>query len=172
MEEYLIVDGYNIIGAWPELRELKDLNLEQARDRLIEILADYQAWSGYRTIIVFDAHQVPGIGGKYKQNKLQIIYTKEKETADECIERLVKDLSSRRRRVIVATSDYVEQHVIFGAGALRRSARELLLDVEESRGEIQSKITPKAMKRNRNTFGHYIGDELKEIMERWRRGNS
>jgi predicted RNA-binding protein with PIN domain len=169
MDEYLIVDGYNIIGAWPELRELKNINLEQARDRLIEILADYQAYSGYKTILVFDAHQVPGLGGKYEQNKLNILYTKEKETADECIERLVKEKSGRRTRVIVATSDFVEQHVIFGAGALRRSARELLLDVQESHGEIQKRIVYKGKKAG-NTFDSKLNDELKDVLEKWRRG--
>lgn len=169
MEDVLIVDGYNMIGAWPQLRELKEANLELARDRLIEMLANYQAYSGYQTIVVFDAHQVPGLGGKYHQYKLEILYTKEKETADECIERLAKQLQKSRRNIIVATSDLVQQHVAFGAGALRRSARELLLDIQESEGEISQKLVPKVLKAP-NTFDSRLNRDLKDQLEKWRRG--
>lgn len=82
MEEILIVDGYNMIGAWPELMQLKDENLEEARDRLIELLADYSGFSGRRVILVFDAYKVPGLGASYQQHRLEIIYTKEKETRE------------------------------------------------------------------------------------------
>jgi predicted RNA-binding protein with PIN domain len=167
MEDYLIVDGYNIIGAWPELVALKQTSLVEARDRLVEMLADYQSFSGMKTVIVFDAHQVPGLGAKFKQYKLQIIYTKEKETADECIERLVSELYGRRRRIYVATSDFVEQHVAFGKGALRISARELLIDIESSRGEMKRKIEEN--KAARNTFDSKMSQELKNLFEKWRR---
>jgi predicted RNA-binding protein with PIN domain len=171
MEEYLIVDGYNIIGAWPELNKLKDSSLEDARDKLIEIMANYQGYSGMKVIVVFDAHQVPGLGGKYKQSKLQIVYTKEKETADESIERLVAGLSHRRRRIHVATSDYVEQHVTFGQGALRISARELLIEIEQIRKEIQSRIrTGESHHDRRNTFDSKLSGDLRHIFEKWRRG--
>lgn len=116
MEEVLIVDGYNMIGAWPELKALAETGLEEARDRLVAALADYQGFSGRKVILVFDAHQVPGAGATYRTFGLDIRYTKEKETADELIERLVGELESRRRRIYVATSDFVEQHVTFGRG--------------------------------------------------------
>ncbi len=86
----LIVDGYNIIGAWPELEYLKEKDIGQARDRLIELLAEYQAFTGDRVIIVFDAYYVRGLESKQEQFKVEVIYTKEKETADECIEKLVR----------------------------------------------------------------------------------
>ena len=86
----LIIDGYNIIGAWDELQKIKEKDLGQARDNLIELMADYQAYSGYHVIIVFDAYYVLGTESKQKTYKLDIIYTRENETADECIERLVK----------------------------------------------------------------------------------
>jgi predicted RNA-binding protein with PIN domain len=169
MDEYLIVDGYNMIGAWPELQKRAEDHLEDARDRLIELLANYQGYSGMKVIVVFDAHQVPGLGGKYNQNRIDIRYTKSKETADECIERLVVDLVRRRRSVFVATSDFVEQSVTFGKGALRISARELLLDIKESQKEIQTKITKnKVMKRN--SFDSKLTRELKNTLEKWRRG--
>ena len=169
MKQYLLVDGYNIIGAWPELRKLADENLlEDARDRLVEMLANYQGYSGKRIILVFDAHQVPGLGGRYKQSGLEIIYTKEKETADEVIERLTGELAGRRSIVQVATSDSTEQHVAFGRGAIRTSARELLLAVRESETNIRKKLSeppPRA-----SSFDNALSDEMKELMEKWRRG--
>jgi predicted RNA-binding protein with PIN domain len=169
-DDYLIVDGYNIIGAWPDLRDTAQRDLEEARDRLIEILADYQGFSGQQVILVFDAYKVPGLGVKMNQHRLDIRYTKEKETADECIERLVTQLMQRRRRIQVATSDNVEQWVIFGRGALRLSARELRTQVEETRTHVQKNIQTRR-DLTRNTFDHRISGDLKEIFERWRRGS-
>jgi len=168
MKEFLIVDGYNIIGAWPELLKLKEISLEDARDRLIDILADYQGYSGIKVYLVFDAHQIPGLGGKYEHSKLEIYYTKEKETADELIERLVTRLAGRRRTIYVATSDMVEQHVIFANGALRLSARELLIRIKQSRKEVRSRIEhPDPV---RNTFDNWLDPRMKELFEKWRRG--
>lgn len=169
MEEVLIVDGYNIIGDWPELQRLKDLDLEEARDRLIGILSDYQAYSGMKVILVFDAHQVPGLGGKYEQYKLKIMYTKEKETADELIERQVNGMIGRRRRIYVATSDMIEQHVIFGQGAFRVTAGELLVKVRESQKEVRRAIVEtKPVKKN--ALDNYLSDEARRMFEKWRRG--
>ncbi|TBL69171.1 NYN domain-containing protein [Paenibacillus thalictri] len=169
MEEYLIVDGYNIIGAWPELAKLKDRNLEEARDRLIDILAEYQSFSGLKTLLVFDAYYVPGIGGKYVQSKLKVYYTKEKETADELIERLVNNLMGRRRTIYVATNDMTEQHVIFGKGALRLPASELLTKVRLSRKEIKKQIQTETSKRTNPLDGNLSAD-LKALFEKMRRG--
>jgi len=170
MEEVLIVDGYNMIGAWPELYRLKDDHFEEARDRLIEMLADYKGYSGRRVILVFDAYKVPGLGASFRQNSLEIIYTKEKETADECIERLVKDLQRRKRSIIVATSDFTEQHVAFGQGALRMSARELLIEIEESRSEVRKRLE-KRVKQPKNPLEGRLSEELQDMFERWRRGD-
>lgn len=169
MDDYLIVDGYNMIGAWPELQIKAKDHLEDARDRLIELLADYQGYSGIKVIVVFDAHQVPGLGGKYNQNRIDIRYTKSKETADESIERLVVELVHRRRSIFVATSDFVEQSVTFGKGALRIPARELLLDIKESQKEIKYKISNNEAI-ERNTFESKLSGELKNTLEKWRRG--
>jgi Predicted RNA-binding protein containing a PIN domain len=167
--DVLLVDGYNIIGSWPELERLKEHDLEDARDRLLDMLADYQGYTGMGIFVVFDAHQVPGLGATYKQNKLTVVYTKEKETADECIERLCAELLSRRRHVYVATSDLVEQHVIFGRGALRVSARELLIDVGQSRKEIEQSITEQRPDR-RNTLDNRLSLDVRSQLERLRRG--
>lgn len=169
MKEYLIVDGYNIIGAWPELVRLKEIRLEDARDRLIDLLAEYQAYSGVKVYLVFDAHQMPGLGAKYEQNRLEVLYTKEKETADELIEALSMKLTGRRSRVYVATSDMIEQHVIFGQGALRISARELLVKINQTRQEVKERIESEKSFRN-NSIDSKLSDEMKQKFERWRRG--
>jgi len=166
--EVLVVDGYNMIGAWPELRELAKQSLEDARDRLIELLSDDQGFTGRRVIVVFDAYEVPGLGAKIEQGNVEIIYTKEKETADECIERLVDSLQKRGVQIYVATSDMVEQHVVFGKGALRISARELLWQVEENRRHVREKIRWK-QDTQRNSFDTRIDETLRDRLEKWRR---
>ncbi len=169
MDEFLIVDGYNIIGAWPELRTLKEKDkLAEARDALIHWLDEYQAYSGREVILVFDAHQVPGMGKKYSNNRITIYYTKENETADELIERLVKELYIRRRQIYVATSDYTEQRVIFGQGALRISARELAIEKETIEKKIETKVTKNNKKLKSNIFSS-LDDEMIKFFENWRR---
>ncbi|TMV44110.1 NYN domain-containing protein [Paenibacillus mesophilus] len=169
MKQVVIVDGYNIIGAWAELQKLKEHSLEEARDRLIDMLADYKAYKGHKVYVVFDAHQVPGLGGKYRQLQIEVVYTREKETADERIERLVAELRGRRVQIYVATSDSVEQHVTFGQGALRLPARELLFTIREIRKEIRSKIEETTAPA-KNSVDSKLTDELREKFEKWRRG--
>lgn len=169
MRQIVIVDGYNIIGAWPELQKLKEQSLEEARDRLIDMLADYKSYKGYPVYVVFDAHQVPGLGGQYRQLRLEVVYTREKETADERIEKLVTELRGRRVQIYVATSDSVEQHVTFGQGALRLSARELLLAIREIRKEIRGRIK-QAETPAKNLIESKLSDEQLKQFEKWRRG--
>ncbi|WP_274365240.1 NYN domain-containing protein [Paenibacillus thermotolerans] len=169
MDELLIIDGYNVIGAWPHLRGLRDKDLDEARSLLIESIAEYQGFSGTRCIVVFDAYNVPGLGRQYKIRNIDVIYTKEKETADECIERLVKEMSRRRRQIYVATSDLTEQNVAFGSGALRLSARELLLRIQESKKQVTETISEKPASQ-RNTFDKFLSSELRSVFEQWRKG--
>lgn len=164
----LLVDGYNIIGAWPELEALKHDNLEHARDLLIEKMAEYQAYTGFRVIIVFDAHLVKGIETKYKQSRVEVIFTRENETADERIEKLVKQLLSVKSKIYVATSDYTEQWTIFSQGALRISARELLAEVESIEDRIQRKV--KSIQEERPLSKIRLSDEVVKQFEKWRRG--
>lgn len=169
MEHVLIVDGYNVIGAWPELRSARDRSLDEARDLLIEAVADYQGYTGMRCIVVFDAYNVPGLGRRYTIRKVEVYYTKEKETADECIERLVKQLAHRRRQIYVATSDYTEQYVAFGSGALRLSARELQLKVQQIQREVAEQVRD-APTVQRNTFDNRLDRDVRERLEQWRKG--
>lgn len=166
--DVLLVDGYNMIGAWPFLAELAKSSMQDARDALLEKLADYQAFSGRRVVAIFDAYRVPGLGKSYTQGKVQVYFTKEKETADECIERLVGEFSHRRRKIYVATSDLIEQHVIFALGALRVSARELLIEVVQSEQEVQRQIRKEETK-NRNTLDSTLPPDVRQMLERWRR---
>lgn len=168
--DVLLVDGYNMIGGWPELSKIAENELEEARNRLLFRLADYQAFSGRRVIVVFDAYLVPGLGKSFTQSKVEVHFTKEKETADECIERLVRELSMRRRQIYVATSDMVEQHVIFGQGALRVSARELLIEVEQNEKELQQRLAEDQARSTRNTIGGKLSPDILQQFERWRRG--
>lgn len=138
--DILIVDGYNIIGAWPELNVLKNRDLAAARDTLVAKMAEYQGYSGYRVIVVFDAYYVKGTEKKYKDYKVEVIFTRENETADERIEKLAIELNNRKTQIHVATSDFTEQWAIFGQGALRKSARELLLEMAGMEQEIGKKV--------------------------------
>ncbi|WP_026688643.1 NYN domain-containing protein [Alteribacter aurantiacus] len=168
MRRFLLVDGYNIIGDWPELRDMQKHDLEDARDILIEKMAEYQGYTGTKVIIVFDAHMVPGLGKKYTNYRLEIVYTKEKETADERIEKLVRSLKRVDTEISVATSDFVEQRVIFASGALRKSARELRTEVEAIEKGIAKEVLSVKKKTARSKLP--ITDEMAEIFEKWRRG--
>ena len=139
-DDYLLVDGYNIIFAWQELKELAEINIDSARDKLIEKLANYQGYKGCKLILVFDAYKVRG--GKenvIKQGNLWIVYTKEAETADRYIAKTSLELTGKGM-VRVATSDALIQMIIFGSGAVRTSARELEAEVKYVEGLISEKL--------------------------------
>ncbi|RNB78927.1 NYN domain-containing protein [Brevibacillus nitrificans] len=167
-KQLLIVDGYNIIGAWPDLRALKDQDrMDEARDLLVSKMAEYQSFTGMKVIIVFDAYNVPGIGRQIEDYKVEIYFTKKKETADEKIEQLVSEFQQKNRQIYVATSDYTSQRVIFGQGALRKSARELLLDMEVAGKEIKQQVDQ--TKEERFSKRILLNDEIAKIFEKWRR---
>ncbi|MFC5468785.1 NYN domain-containing protein [Cohnella suwonensis] len=169
-EDVLLVDGYNMIGAWPELAAMKNDKLEDARDMLIDMLSNYQGYAGLVVIVVFDAFRVPGSGKQYRlRKKFRVVYTRERETADECIERLVGEWTSVRRNVYVATSDLVEQHVAFGKGALRVPARELRISVRQSATEIRTELD-KTVQLKKNPLGGSLPDDVLGRLERMRRG--
>lgn len=138
-KEYLFVDGYNVINAWDELRELMEINIEAARQGLVDILVEYQSYMGIKVILVFDAYKVKGANQKTeKQGGLEIIYTKENETADTYIERMLDEIG-RYRKVTVATSDGLLQQLIMSRGGLRMSAREFYHAVLDTKREIDRK---------------------------------
>lgn len=140
-QEILIVDGYNMIGAWPELArlQLKD-EIQASRDLLLFELSNYRKYKDIQIIVVFDAQFVPGITKTYDQYDLQIVFTKEGETADTFIEREVEQHVNPLTRVIVATSDMAEQWMVFQKGALRQSANELLMDIQYAKRQIKQDV--------------------------------
>ena len=131
-DDYLLVDGYNIIFAWDELKAIAAEDVNAARERLVNIMSNYQGVRRCHLILVFDAYKVKGgTGSVEKRHGIHIVYTKEAETADMYIEQASYDLS-RRHRVRVATSDGMEQMIILGHGAERMSATELKWEVEQA----------------------------------------
>lgn len=138
--EYLLIDGYNIIFAWEELKELAKENLESARQALADVLCNYQGFRKCNVILVFDAYKVAGgIGKVLHYNNIDIVYTKEAETADMYIEKTTYQLKGKYR-VKVATSDGAEQMIILGHGALRLSAEMLKQEIEATNQEIRDII--------------------------------
>lgn len=135
--EYLLVDGYNIIFAWDDLKELAKENIEAARNKLMDVLCDYQGFRSMTLILVFDAYKVPGNPGEVmKYHNIHVVYTREAETADQYIEKTVHDMA-REHQVTVATSDGMEQVIILGQGARRISAKGLLEAVKDAKQEIR-----------------------------------
>ncbi|MDE5892023.1 MAG: TetM/TetW/TetO/TetS family tetracycline resistance ribosomal protection protein [Acetatifactor sp.] len=129
-ERYLLVDGYNIIFAWEELREMARDNVEGARTKLMDILCNYQGYIQDTLILVYDAYKVKGNPGTVqKYHNIHVVYTKEAETADQYIEKTVHRIG-KKYQVTVATSDALEQVIIWGQGAVRMSAQELRREVE------------------------------------------
>lgn len=140
-KEYLLVDGYNVIFSWEELRELSEVTIDGARDKLINILCNYQGFRKCEVIVVFDAYKVKGNSREVeKVNNINVVYTKEAETADMYIEKVTHTLA-KDNRVKVVTSDAVEQLIILGNGALRVSSREFLFEVREAEETIRQIIS-------------------------------
>lgn len=138
--EYLLVDGYNVIFAWEELKKLADRSLDAAREKLINILCSYQGYRRCELILVFDAYRVAGgTRNTEKRGGISVVYTKEHETADSYIERLSHELA-KEHRVRVATSDGAEQTMALGSGALRVSSAELLAEVQDVEKSIREYI--------------------------------
>ncbi|MBT9677574.1 NYN domain-containing protein [Levilactobacillus brevis] len=137
-EDILIVDAYNMIGNWPKLNRLKLTDqLPEARDELLNMLANYKKLRDTSITVVFDAMYVPGISKSYRQFDLEVVWTNRDETADSYIERLAKERQTRFTQVTVATSDQAEQWTIFSEGALRIPAGELLRDIERAQNEVK-----------------------------------
>jgi predicted RNA-binding protein with PIN domain len=136
-KQLLIVDGYNMIGSWPELVQLKKQNkLEDAREVLLQRLSNYAKYEALEVIVVFDARLVPGIQQTYKKYHLTVVFTKEEETADSYIERIAGEKNDRLTQVTVATSDLAEQWLVFSKGALRTSANELYKTIQKTERTI------------------------------------
>lgn len=138
--EYLLVDGYNVIFSWDNLKKLSKDNIEGARNALINILCNYQGYKKCEVILVFDAYKVKGSTREVEKiNNIHVVYTKEAETADMYIEKTSHTLA-KNHKVRVVTSDALEQIIILGNGALRVSSREFLYEIEQAQADIKSII--------------------------------
>ena len=164
--EYLLVDGYNIIFAWEELKAVAQDNLDAARQMLMDLLSNYQGFRKCEVILVFDAYKVPGSTREVSHyHNIHVVYTKEAETADAYIEKATFELSKQRRRVRVATSDGAEQLIILGHGALRLSASIFRQEVEQTAGQIAA-ILARNNRRERSAPVRHAMDKAMEKKKR------
>ena len=150
--EYLLVDGYNVIFAWDELKKIAAENLDAARRRLMDILCNYAGYRKCVPILVFDAYRVKGAGREQETwHNLHVIYTREAETADMFIERATHELA-KNHRVRVVSSDGAEQIIILGNGALRVSARAFEREVRAVEADTAGMMVECIERRENNGF--------------------
>ena len=168
-KEYLLVDGYNIIFAWEELNDLAKASIDAARNKLMDILSNYQGFIGCTLILVFDAYKVKGNQGEVqKYHNIYVVYTKEAETADQYIEKTTHEIG-RKYKVTVATSDALEQVIVMGQGAYRISARDFYEEVERTEKQIRE-INERERGEKRNYLLDYAKEEDAREMEKVRLG--
>lgn len=164
-EEYLFVDGYNIINSWESLKKKQAISLEEARDELIETLAEYHHYSGIEIVVVFDAHFVKkNRGNEIDYKGIKVVFTKENETADHYIESTL-DKVGRMKRIRVATSDWLEQQMVLSRGGTRISARELEIEIKNET-RLVSKEMKHSNRKNNNSLGR-LNEELLNKLENW-----
>lgn len=167
VREYLLVDGYNIIFSWENLRALAKDNLEAARRKLADILCNYQGYRECEVILVFDGYKSKGNPGNIEHyHNIDIVYTREAQTADQFIE-LIAQQMGRRCTIRVATSDATEQVIILGKGAVRMSARELKREVLQAEKGIRETLEEKKPL-ERNTLFDHLDPELARELEKIR----
>ena len=165
-DSYLLVDGYNIIFAWEELSELAKINIDSARDLLMDILCNYQGYKKVNLILVFDAYKVHGGQGAVLQyHNIHVVYTKEAETADQYIEKVTNELG-KKHNVTVATSDRLEQMIVWGQGAKRLSANGLREEIEHINKEIKEKSEGLDQHSNGNSLLDYFSEEVLEAVKK------
>ena len=170
VKEYLLVDGYNIVFAWEDLKELAEVNIEAARGKLADILCNYQGYKGCTLILVFDAYKVVGNTGEMTDyHNIHIVYTKEAETADQYIEKLAHEIG-RKYNVTVATSDGLEQLIIRGQGCRLLSAKELRDEIEYMKQELRREYLEKHPQGQKNYLFDHMEEELAFYMEQVRLG--
>lgn len=164
-EEYMLVDGYNVIFAWEELRELAKDNIDGARGRLLDILSNYQGIRQCHLIVVFDAYRVQRHQTEIMDyHNIHVVFTKEAETADQYIEKFAHQ-HAKEYRVTVATSDGLEQVIIRGQGCILISARELLEEIQKSVEDVRQEYDKKQEK-GRNYLGSSIPAEIEETVSK------
>lgn len=169
-KRYLIIDGYNMIGQSSTLSTVAKENLEEAREQLLDTIANYNALIADEIVCVFDAYEQSGIEREYFYHGVETIFTKEKETADSFIERYVYELYNKHTtHITVVTSDMSEQHAIFGSGAYRISSREMWRELKENEVVVNKSLDDFSEKKPRIRIP--LSNEILEEFEKIRRGN-
>lgn len=166
----IFVDGYNVINSWPNLKSMKNISFEGARQQLIDSLHNYSVFEGCKICIVFDAYKVQGSIEKTEHisNNVDVIFTKDGETADGYIEKKVNYLG-RKHEIVVVTSDNLEQQTVFQRGAVRMSSLEFYAEVLNIQKSI-NKNTKKNQSVHRNNLSDNIPLNVAEQLEKIRRG--
>ena len=166
MREYLIIDGYNIINSWTDLFDLGHISMEDARKKLLDLLSDYQGYSGRRIVVVFDAHKVrEGLGSLDIHDKIKVIFTRENQTADNFIERFVKNYGAGKI-IRVATADYLEQKTVLQKGGFRMTPSELKIEVLGAKNNPENK---KLKTKERDFLENRLSGEQRSVFEALRR---
>ncbi|SHF47496.1 hypothetical protein SAMN02746089_01989 [Caldanaerobius fijiensis DSM 17918] len=169
MNEVLFVDGYNIINAWPELKDLSKANLELARQELINMMVEYKAYKGIEVFVVFDALYVKGAANRTEMYKgVHVVFSKYGETADHYIEKNIAKYIKNNCIVKVATSDWVEQQVIMAQGAIRVSASELKEELKRFKESISREIN---RGHDTNTVWDNVSPDVLEKLKKMRNRN-
>ncbi len=164
-KSYLLIDGYNIIFAWEDLRKISEKSLEEARVKLIDLLSVYNVFTDYEIILVFDAYKVKGNRGEVEREKgITVVYTKEAQTADAYIEKTAKELT-RHHKVTVATSDGLEQIIIFGSGAYRLPASHLEQEVKN----VEKAVVETVEEHNLKTDSRFFSEDFAEKLLEWQK---
>lgn len=165
----VFVDGYNVLNCWPELRDIISYDIDAARKRLIEIMQNYSSYKEYKVIIVYDAYSCKE--SVQKKDKiganLEVVFTKEGETADSYIERTVACIG-RKYEVFVVTSDNLEQQLIFGRGAVRVPSMEFYFEVKEIEKIISTKVTKKSSN-NKSPLSDRISKDIFDKLDEMRK---
>lgn len=171
MDGILLVDGYNVINNWPELSVLKEQDLAHARDKLVADLSEFQALCGIQVIVVYDAHFVKG-GVEHRESSqgVEVIYTKEGETADNWIERYAAEHHSipanNNIPLFVTTYDWLEQRIISAQGAYRVTPQELWQDMKKLQKIEKERLNGKC---ERVLLDSHLSEKTKKVLEGWRR---
>nr|WP_263314319.1 NYN domain-containing protein [Mammaliicoccus sp. Marseille-Q6498] len=167
---YLIIDGYNLIGQSKELSSIAQVSLEEARDKLLITLINYNTQHDGEMIVVFDAYGVEGTESIEIKHGVKVVYTKGKETADSYIEKLTYELYRKHiTHITVVTSDMSEQHAIFGSGAFRISSREMWSTIASQESIVTKHLSEIETKTPRNRLN--LSNEVLQQFEKWRRNN-
>lgn len=167
----IFIDAYNVINIWPSFKELKNLDLEIVRQKLVEIMENYAVFNDYKVFLVFDAHSSSRTGSRKIEvsKNLSVIFTKQDELADTYIERIVHKIG-KKYEVLVVTSDYLEQQIVFQGGAYRVSSLEFYKDVYDVNNRIRNESKKLNSIRNSFLLIDSLDDTVIDRLEKIRKG--